>query len=115
MTSLKSLTQPLFEETPVGPSVRIPIGATPAWHAVVETRAKLQCECAGQCGVAHTGGRCKVRHQGWHNKKTAVLIAAPKPDGLLLPLSKAALGTDALMAWCQQCLTKAEKLAAPPK
>jgi hypothetical protein len=57
-----------------------------------------------------------VRHQGWHNKKTAVLIAAPKPAGLLLPLSqKAALGTDALMAWCQQCLTRAEKLAAPPK
>lgn len=115
MSALKSLTQPLFEETPVGPTVRIPAGATPSWHAVVEIRAQLQCECAGQCGVAHTAGRCKVTHQGWHNKKTAVLVVAPKPPGLLLPLSqKAALGTDALMAWCEGCLKRAESIARGP-
>ena len=107
------LLSPLFEETPVGPTVRIPLGATPAWLAVVETRAQLQCECAGQCGTAHKSGRCLVRHQGWHNKRTAVLVVAPKPDGLLLPLSqKAALPNDALMAWCQTCLSRAEKVAA---
>lgn len=114
MTSPHTLLQPLFEETPVGPTVNPPFGAPPAWHAVVAERAQLQCECAGQCG-AHKTSRCVVMHQGWHNKKTAVLVLAPKPAGLLLPLSKkAALSVAEQMAWCQPCLARAEKAAAPP-
>lgn len=106
---------PLFQEVPVGPTVNIPMGATAAWRRVVEVRAQLQCECAGQCGVAHKTGRCLVKHQGWHNKRTAVLVLAPKPAGLLLPPSKkAALADSEQMAWCNKCLSAAEKLAALP-
>lgn len=115
MNRLDTLSQPLFQEVPVGPTVNIPLGAPPAWHRVVEVRAGFQCECAGQCGVAHKTGRCQVKHQGWHNKRTAVLVLAPKPAGLLLPLSAKALLPDAeQMAWCGKCLSAAEKLAALP-
>lgn len=106
---------PLFEETPVGPSVNLPLGATRSWRAVVETRAKLQCECTGQCGVAHkqAAGRCPRKHEGWHNKRTTVLVLAPKSPNVSLHVA-ANLPDGQLMAWCPDCLRKAEKLLATP-
>lgn len=105
---------PLFQEIPVSSTVHIPLGAPPAWSRVVLDRAGGQCECTGQCGVAHkqSGGRCKTRHGGWVNRKNVVLLLAPKPDGLLLPLHEQTALPDAeLMAWCWGCKEKAEKRA----
>jgi hypothetical protein len=110
-----TLLQPLFEETPVPPSIRPPLGAPKSWERIIVTRAQLQCECAGQCGVTHkqTAGRCPRRHEGRHNKRTTLLVVAPRPELLALPLHKVvALPDDKLMAWCGECETRAKKLAA---
>jgi len=111
---VKTLTAvPLFEELPMAPSASAPFGAPPAWTRVVVERAGGQCECAGQCGQHKTAGRCPLRHGGRHKKRDVVLVLAPKKHGL--PVHVAARLPDAeLAAWCLGCLTKAEKLAAPP-
>ena len=113
MTRLDALLQPLFEELPMAPSASAPFGAPPSWTRVVVERAGGQCECAGQCGQHKTAGRCPLRHGGRHKKRDVVLVLAPKKPGL--PVYVAARLPDAeLAAWCHECLTKAEKLAAPP-
>lgn len=118
MSRLDTLTQPLFEEIPVPPpAVHAPLGAPPSWFAVVVDRARLQCECAGQCGVTHarSAGRRPRKHDGWANRKSIVLAVAPKPPGLLLPLHlQAALPDAELMAWCEDCQRKATAAARGP-
>lgn len=113
MTRRDALLQPLFEEIPVSPSSTAPLGAPPSRPRVVVTRAGSQCECAGQCGVSHAGtaNRCPRRHGGWHRKHETRLSLAPKKP--LTPLAVAVTLPDAeLMAWCGDCLRRAEKLAA---
>lgn len=108
-------SMPLFQEIPVSSTVRIPLGAPPAYRRVVLDRAQGQCECTGQCGVTHvrTAGRCPRRHGGWANKREVRLILAPRKP--LTPLTKAVTLPDAeLMATCEECLKGAEKLARLP-
>jgi len=113
MTRPDTLLQPLFEELPMAPSAPAPFGAPPSWTRVVIERAGGQCECAGQCGQHKTAGSGPLRHGGRHKKRDVVLVLAPKEPGL--PVHVAARLPDAeLAAWCHECLTKAEKLAAPP-
>lgn len=106
---------PLFPEVPVSPTTTVPLGAPKAWHRVVIKRAQGRCECAGHCGIAHkqSGDRCPRLHGGRHKKHDVVLILAPKKQGLSLHVA-AGLPDAELMAWCAECLAKAEKLAAPP-
>lgn len=115
MKTLADLAQPLFQEVPVGPTVNTPFGAPPAWRRVVEVRAQLQCECAGQCGVAHkqAAGRCPSKHEGWHNRRTTRLALAPKKPGVSLQVA-ARLPDAELMAWCEGCLKRAESIARGP-
>lgn len=112
---MKLADVPLIEEIPaMSSTVHIPLGAPPAYRRVVIDRAGGQCECTGQCGVTHikSAGRCPRRHGGWHARKETVLALAPKPKGLLLPLHRQAALPDAeLMAWCEDCQRKAQKLA----
>lgn len=108
---------PLFEEVPVDSTVRPPLGAPASWARIVIDRAQLQCECTGQCGVAHkqTAGRCPQRHLGRRAKKTITLAVAPKPAHILRPLhEQVALPDSALMAWCPTCQSAAEKIARGP-
>lgn len=113
MSRLNTLTPPpLFPEFPVSPTTTVPLGAPKAWSRVVLDRAGGQCECAGHCGVTHsrTANRCPRMHGGRYKKHDVVLILAPRKQGL--PLHVAAALPDAeLMAWCAECLGKAEKLA----
>lgn len=106
---------PLIEEIPAMPdTVRIPLGAPPAYRRVVIDRAGGQCECTGDCGIAHqrSANRYPRRHGGWHARKETVLALAPRRDGLLLPLHvQAALSDDKLQAWCEDCQRKAQNLA----
>ena len=113
MTRPDTLLQPLFEEPPMAPSASAPFGAPPSRTRVVVERAGGQCECAGQCGQHKTTGRCPLRHGDRHKKRDVVLVLAPKKPPL--PVHVAAGLPDAeLAAWCHECLTKAEKLAALP-
>jgi len=107
---------PLFEEIPVSQPPGIPLGAPASWPRVVINRAKLQCECAGQCGVAHnqSAGRCPRKHGGRHNRKDVRLTMAPVAELLALPLHRQVTLPDSqLMAWCTECRNRAEKLAKP--
>lgn len=112
MTTIADLIQPLFEEIPMPPTARIPLGAPPAYSRVVLDRAGGRCECTGQCGVTHarTAGRCPRRHGGWHARKETILALVPRQP--LTPLTVAVTLPDAeLMAECEDCQKKAEKLA----
>lgn len=106
---------PLFPELPMPSTAHIPLGVPPAYSRVVIGRAGGQCECTGFCGQHKTAGRCPLRHGAWNKAKRRdnVLALAPKPAGLLLPLAAQVRLPDAeLMAWCEGCQTKAQKLAA---
>ncbi|MFL6113960.1 MAG: hypothetical protein ACJ786_21765 [Catenulispora sp.] len=90
----------------------IPLGAPPSWSRVVVTRAGSQCECTGRCGVSHSksAGRCPRRHGGWANRRETRLILTP-----LAPLTVAVALPDAeLMASCEECLARVEKIARGP-
>lgn len=68
-------------------------------------RAEERCECTGQCGLTHkgTGGRCPIRHEGWHGRKRMVLAIAPADP--TVPLSTMSTMTASqLLAWCAGCL-----------
>lgn len=108
---------PLFEEVPVDSTIRPPLGAPASWARIVIDRAQLQCECTGQCGVAHkqSGGRCPRRHLGRHASRTITLAVAPKPAHIGRPLHEVvALPDSALMAWRPTCQSAAEKIARLP-
>lgn len=62
-------------------------------------RAERQCECAGECGLVHIGGRCLAMHGQLHlfTKSKVVLTVAH------LDHTPENCDDDNLKAMCQQC------------
>lgn len=53
---------------PIRPELRHHYSQAAGWPAVCErirSRAANLCECSGQCGGYHRGGRCGVPHLAW--------------------------------------------------
>ncbi|WP_326712170.1 hypothetical protein OG758_26010 [Streptomyces sp. NBC_01474] len=90
-----------------------PIVAAALFNTVMEA-AGHRCQCAGQCGNAHTKGkgRCPHEHDGYTSKhgRRVRLIAAPA-DPLTSAVAAAGLPPAELRAWCLDCLTTAARAA----
>lgn len=64
-------------------------------------RAGGQCECAGECGLTHEGGRCEARHGHPHPRtgaKRVTLTTAHRHGSRLEDASD-----EELFAACEQC------------
>ena len=68
-------------------------------------RAGGQCECRGECGDAHPGGRCSAREGEFHpvHGGPTVLTCAHWPDH-----NPANCDDDNLRAWCRRCHLKVD-------
>lgn len=63
-------------------------------------RAEGRCECVGQCGLEHEGGRCAARHGHPHPKTgSRVVLTTAHFHGSEIEQC----GDDDLFAGCQQC------------
>lgn len=74
------------------------------YRAVMDAAAG-QCECTGQCGARKDHGANGKRCE--RDRHRCTIVAAPRTAGV--PITEAAgLPAADLMAWCPECLTKAE-------
>jgi len=68
-------------------------------HRIRFERAEGQCECVGECGILHPGGRCDARHGEPHpvTSSKVVLTTAHRDH---IPEN---CGDDNLFGACQRC------------
>lgn len=88
-----------------------PIVYADTWRPVMEAAA-YRCQCAGQCGTAHTKGegRCPREHDQYAAKgRGPVRLVAAPADPTLPTTAAAGLPVNALRAWCPVCLISARR------
>jgi hypothetical protein len=72
----------------------------PALVAAAQARSGNRCECTGQCGLAHPGGRCAAVHRGKHpDTGNMVILTLAHFTGV--PLESVDIGQ--MFYACQRC------------
>lgn len=88
---------------PIRPENRAAYPPRAVWQAMrmrVFERSGGQCECAGQCGLEHAGGRCGARHGHAHpSTGSAVVLTMAHFHGTALESTDIAV----VFHGCQQC------------